>query len=81
MSMIECCGCGRGQYPNELHPVGDYRLCRDCAQVLYDRLRDPDFMRGLVKSSMTMGEVDRMRKEGARSYATSDFAGEVACTR
>lgn len=38
-------------------------------------LANADFMRGMCKSTMTMGEVVRMRGERAQIYADGQFKG------
>lgn len=68
----------RDFFPNQLTTViaGDkiYTLCPECNQALLAYLANSDFMRGMCKSIMTMGEVVKMRKERAQIYAESQTA-------
>lgn len=69
----------RDFFPNQLTTViaGDktYHLCPECNQALMADLANADFMRGMCKSIMTMGEVVQMRKERAQIYAEGQFKG------
>ena len=63
----------RDFFPNQLTTViaGDktYHLCPECNHALMADLASTDFIRGMCKSIMTMGEVVKMRKERAQIYA------------
>ena len=69
----------RDFFPNQLTTViaGDkaYILCPECNQALMADLASTDFIQGMCKSIMTMGEVVRMRKERAQIYAEGQFKG------
>lgn len=69
----------RDFFPNQMTTVvaGDkvYTLCPECNQALMDDLASTDFIRGMCKSIMTMGEVVQMRKECAQIYAEGQFKG------
>lgn len=69
----------RDFFPNQMTTViaGDktYILCPECNQALMADLASTDFIRGMCKSIMTMGEVIQMRKERAQIYAEGQFKG------
>lgn len=52
-----------------------YILCPECNQALMADLASTDFIQGMCKSIMTMGEVVKMRKERAQIYAEGQFNG------
>lgn len=69
----------RDFFPSQMTPVpvGDktYTLCPECNQALMADLASTDFIRGMCKLIMTMGEVVKMRKERAQIYAEGQFKG------
>lgn len=68
----------RDFFPNQLTTVvaGEktYHLCPECDQALMADLASSDFMRGMCKAIMTMGEIIRMRKERAQIYSERQHA-------
>lgn len=44
-------------------------ICPWCHDKLMERLADKEFLRGMIKSTMTLGEIVRMRREQAEDYA------------
>lgn len=68
--------CNRLMYNNEAHTVSVsngtmYVLCPDCAKDLHE------FVYGnvgdMIKSSMTLGEINKMLQEKASRYAEERF--------
>lgn len=47
-------------------------ICPWCHDKLMERLDDKEFLRGMIKSTMTLGEIVRMRREQAEDYARRD---------
>lgn len=69
----------RDFFPNQMTTIiaGDktYILCPECNHALMADLASTDFIRGMCKSIMNMGEVIQMRKERAQIYAEGQFKG------
>ena len=82
IELVKCSSANcapRDFFPNQITTViaGDkiYTLCPECNQALMADLASTDFIRGMCKSIMTMGEVVKMRKERAQIYAEGQFKG------
>ena len=82
IELVKCSSANcapRDFFPNQITTViaGDkiYILCPECNQALMADLASTDFIRGMCKSIMTMGEVVKMRKERAQIYAEGQFKG------
>jgi len=76
MSKCASASCaGKTFYPNEMHPISisgkDFKLCPRCHQKIMDDLADKSFMGSMVKTTFTLEEINRIRRENAYNYATS----------
>ena len=53
-------------------------LCQPCMDAMEQRLSDPVMMRGMIKSTMTTDEVQKMRHERHNMAIEKDLADTVA---
>jgi hypothetical protein len=80
--LAKCEKCSREFYPNQMLIVGagatKYKLCPDCHGSLCHRIGDKGFVGSMIKSTLTMGEVLRIRRERGREYAVAGYAQRLA---
>ena len=73
--------CKAERYQNQLIKVEacgrEYRICPDCEAKLLAPLRDREFLAFLVRTSLSLGEIIRIDKEKAASYAAERYQEEV----
>lgn len=82
MKKIETCDkCGSTRYINDIFDTGFQRqngegnihLCTVCGGGLLPLLSDKYFVGSMIRSTMTTGEVVKIKRERARAYARSSF--------
>lgn len=77
--IVKCAArsCERWSYANEVERVfvgaRVLPLCQDCYGAIKARMSDKQFIALMYKSTMSVAEVQRMRRERAELYAMRDF--------
>lgn len=79
--MITCSRCGSFRYPNEMAVVATIdsqpaRLCSRCERQLLAQLQNKRAVGMLIRSTLPLGEIVRIRMEKASRYAGGKFEEE-----
>jgi len=71
--------CTRDHYRNEMVEVlPNIYICPACAKVLLRALADKQILTGMVRSTMSLQELDRINEERRQDYALSSINRSMA---